>query len=235
VIAESRPRVKICCIAGIAEARLAIRCGASAVGLVSRMPSGPGPIPEARIARIAAAIRDSVMTVLLTSETDPREIVLQQKRAGVSAVQIVDRVGRSCRRAVREALPGITLIQVVHVLGPEAVDEALDAAEDVDAILLDSGNPGLAVKQLGGTGRVHDWSVSAKVRELLPVPLFLAGGLNPGNVARAVEEVGPAFLDVCSGVRTGGKLDGVKLRAFFAGAGYAGQTSADSPEKPVAR
>ncbi|HEY7412586.1 MAG TPA: phosphoribosylanthranilate isomerase, partial [Vicinamibacteria bacterium] len=89
-------------------------------------------------------------------------------------------------------------------------------ATDVDALLLDSGRPGAAVKELGGTGRRHDWAVSRRIRERVPVPLFLAGGLTPANVREAVAEVGPYGLDVCSGVRTDGALDERKLGAFFA-------------------
>ena len=72
----------------------------------------------------------------------------------------------------------------------------------------------MAVKELGGTGRTHDWSLSRAIREAINVPLFLAGGLKPENVAQAIEEVGPFGLDLCSGVRTDGKLDVNKLTQF---------------------
>jgi phosphoribosylanthranilate isomerase len=84
----------------------------------------------------------------------------------------------------------------------------------VDALLFDSGNPSLAVKELGGTGRVHDWSISRRIREQVNVPVFLAGGLNAGNAAEAARQVRPFGLDICSGVRTDGRLDESKLRAF---------------------
>jgi phosphoribosylanthranilate isomerase len=88
-------------------------------------------------------------------------------------------------------------------------------APQVDAILLDSGNQALAVKELGGTGRTHDWRLSREIRERINVPMFLAGGLKPGNVHRAVHDVEPFGLDVCTGVRTEGNLDRGKLEAFF--------------------
>lgn len=194
---------------------MAIGHGASALGLVSEMPSGPGVIPETTIAEIARLVPPPVATFLLTSRQDARSIVEQQRRTRVGTLQICDRLEQGAYRELREALPGIRLVQVVHVRGPESVGEALAVAPQVDAILLDSGNQGLPVKELGGTGRRHDWRLSRQIREAVPVPVFLAGGLRPENVAEAIHEVGPFGLDVCTGVRTGGLLDEDKLRHFF--------------------
>jgi phosphoribosylanthranilate isomerase len=215
VDATAHPRVKICCIRSPAEAWMAIGHGASALGLVSEMPSGPGVIPETTIAEIARLVPPPVATFLLTSRQDARSIVEQQRRTRVGTLQICDRLEQGAYRELREALPGIRLVQVVHVRGPESVGEALAVAPQVDAILLDSGNQGLPVKELGGTGRRHDWRLSRQIREAVPVPVFLAGGLRPENVAEAIHEVGPFGLDVCTGVRTGGLLDEDKLRHFF--------------------
>jgi phosphoribosylanthranilate isomerase len=206
-----RPRLKVCCILDVAEARLAVRVGASALGLVSAMPSGPGVIDEETIAAVARVVPPPVAAFLLTSRQDPAGIVEQQRRTGVGTLQICDRLAPGAHRELRAALPGIRLVQVVHVTGPGSVDEAVAIAPEVDAILLDSGNLALAVKELGGTGRRHDWSLSRRIREEVPVPVFLAGGLRPENVGEAIAEVGPFALDVCSGVRTGGRLDEGKL------------------------
>jgi len=211
----SRPRVKICCIASIAEAWLAIEHGASAVGLVSAMPSGPGPIAEELIAEIAAKIPPGVSSFLLTCKQDVAAIVDQQRRLRVNTMQICDRLPAGSYAQLREALPGVSLVQVVHVTGPEAVDEAIAIAPEVDAILLDSGNQLLPIKELGGTGRTHDWRLSRTIRESIDVPLYLAGGLRPENVAAAMREVEPFGIDVCSGLRTEGRLDPRKLAAFF--------------------
>ena len=194
---------------------MAIEAGASAVGLVSAMPSGPGPIPEELIARIAATIPPGVSSFLLTCLQDAASIIEQQRRLRVNTIQICDRLTQGSYQDLREALPGISLVQVVHVTGPEAVDEAIAVAPHVDAILLDSGNQSLAIKELGGTGRTHDWTLSRKIREAIEVPLFLAGGLNPSNIAAAIREVQPFGIDVCSGLRTNGVLDLQKLTAFF--------------------
>jgi phosphoribosylanthranilate isomerase len=212
----ARPRVKICCMASVEEARMAVECGASAVGLVSEMPSGPGVIAEELIAEIAARVPPPVATFLLTCKQDAASIIGQQRRCRVNTVQLCDRVAPDVYTELRARLPGVSLVQVVHVRGDESFDEALSVARHVDALLLDSGNQALAVKELGGTGRVHDWRVSRRIRDAVGVPVFLAGGLKPENVAEGIEAVRPFGLDVCSGVRTDGRLDAEKLKRFFA-------------------
>jgi phosphoribosylanthranilate isomerase len=210
------PRVKICCMGSTAEARLAVACGAAAVGLVSEMPSGPGVIAEELISEISAILPPAIGSFLLTCKTDAHAIIEQQKRLRVNTIQICDRLDLRSYQILRDSLPGVSLVQVIHVNGPESVAEAISVAPSVNGILLDSGNQALAVKELGGTGRTHDWNLSVQIREAIDVPLFLAGGLKAENVADGIRQVCPFGVDVCSGVRTDGKLDEVKLRAFFA-------------------
>lgn len=185
------------------------------MGLVSAMPSGPGVIAEDLIAEIAARVPPPIATFLLTSKQDVDLIIEQQRRLRANTIQLVDRLEQGSYDDLRSALPGISLVQVVHVTGEESVDEALSIAPSVDAILLDSGNQKLSVKELGGTGRTHDWRLSRKIREAVSVPIFLAGGLRPENVVEAIQAVEPFGLDLCSGVRTNGKLDEAKLARFF--------------------
>ena len=194
---------------------MAIEAGASAVGLVSAMPSGPGPITDELIAEIAATIPPGVSSFLLTCKEDAAGIIEQQRRLRTNTIQICDRLPRGAHEELREALPGVALVQVIHVTGPESADEAIAVAPYVDAVLLDSGNQSLAIKELGGTGRTHDWKLSRRIREAIDVPMFLAGGLNSANVAQAVREVRPFGVDVCSGLRPEGPLDPVKLRDFL--------------------
>ncbi len=208
-------RVKICCISSPAEAALAVRLGVSAVGLVSAMPSGPGVISETAIREIADGVPPGVSSFLLTSLQSASEIIAQQRRCRSSVIQLCDRLEDGSYRELRAALPGITLVQVIHVDGEESVAEAQAVAPQVRAILLDSGKPDKAVKELGGTGRIHDWTISRRIRESVDVPVFLAGGLNPHNVAEAVRAVRPYGVDVCSGVRTDGLLDEKKAAAFI--------------------
>lgn len=211
-----KPRVKICCISSLEEARLAVQFGASALGLVGQMPSGPGVISDDLIFEIARQAPPPIGTFLLTSETDAQAIILHQKKVNTNTVQIVDALESGTYAEIRQALAGVKLVQVIHVTGEESLDEARRIAPEVDALLLDSGNPNLSVKELGGTGRTHNWAVSRRIVESVNVPVFLAGGLKPENVREAIESVQPFGLDLCSGVRTDGKLDPFKLEKFFA-------------------
>ena len=209
------PRVKVCCISSLDEARTAIRLGASALGLVSSMLSGPGVIDEATIREIALQVPPPIATFLLTASQDASEIIEQQRRCQTNTLQLVDQLTSGRYEDLRRALPGIALVQVIHVTGEESVEEALTIAPHVDALLLDSGNPALPVKELGGTGRTHDWRLSRRICAEAAAPVFLAGGLKPDNVAEAVQHVQPFGLDLCSGVRTDDQLDADKLARFF--------------------
>lgn len=210
-------RVKVCCIASEQEAALAVRMGASALGLVSRMPSGPGPIAESRIRDIADTVPPGVATFLLTCETTAERIIEQQQFCRTTALQLVDEVEPGVHARLRDALPGISIVQVIHVRDDDSLRQAVSVAAEVDALLLDSGNPSLSTKELGGTGRVHDWAVSRRIRDSVDVPVYLAGGLNPENVASAIARVAPFAVDACSGLRTNGNLDEMRLADFMRG------------------
>lgn len=209
------PRVKICCISSIQEAQMAIDHGASALGLVSDMPSGPGVISLKKIAEIAAVVPPPIATFLLTSKTDVAGIIEQHRLCRTNTIQIVDSLKTGTYRDLREALPGISIVQVIHVNDEDSLGEARSISHDVDAILLDSGNQAANIKELGGTGRIHNWDISRKIVEQLPTPVFLAGGLHPGNIKEAIKTVHPFGVDVCSGVRTDNQLDEKKLVQFF--------------------
>lgn len=209
------PRIKICCISSIEEARQAVELGAAALGLVSQMPSGPGVIPDELIAEIAATVPPPVATFLLTALCDAEAIVQQHAVCRTSTLQLVDSVAPAELLRLRRLLPQVKIVQVIHVLDSQSVEEARQVSEYVDALLLDSGNPNLAVKELGGTGRLHDWELSRKIREQVSRPVFLAGGLRATNVAQAIATVNPFGLDLCSGVRREGKLCPEMLAGFM--------------------
>ena len=211
----TKPRVKICCIRSKSEARSAIQYGASALGLVGKMPSGPGIITDNLIFEIAQFVPTPIDTFLLTSETNPDKIIKHQQRVKTNAIQIVDKLLSGTYADIRTALPNIKLVQVIHVIDEKSVAEAIKLSEAVDYLLLDSGNPNAKIKKLGGTGRVHNWELSRAIREAIDIPLFLAGGLNHKNVQQAIEKVKPFGLDLCTGVRTKDKLDETKLEKFF--------------------
>jgi phosphoribosylanthranilate isomerase len=206
--------IKICCISSHDEARMAIEAGANILGLVSAMPSGPGVIDEALIASVASSV--DAQTFLLTSLCDADAIIAQHARCGTTAIQLCDALPPGSHARLRAALPHVRLVQVIHVTGEVSYDEAIAAARDVDALLLDSGNPALQIKELGGTGRVHDWTISRRICTDAGVPVFLAGGLRPENVAEALAITGATGVDICSGVRSDGRLDSAKLSRFIA-------------------
>jgi phosphoribosylanthranilate isomerase len=202
----------------IEEVWMAIEAGASAVGLVSPMPSGPGPISNEKAAEIAAEVPPGIDAFLLTPLQAVDELVEQNRLVKARALQLVDALPPGAYAELRRAMPGVKLVQVIHVTGPDSLQEAIAVAPHVDAILLDSGNPSLEVRELGGTGRRHDWAVSREIREHVDVPVWLAGGLNPDNAREAIHTVQPFALDVCSGLRTGEgyDLDPDRLERFMA-------------------
>jgi phosphoribosylanthranilate isomerase len=210
-----RVRIKICCISSLLEAKMAIDHGADALGLVGKMPSGPGPIPDWLIAEIVKTIHPPIASFLLTSEQSSEEIIYHIKRVDTNTVQIVDELTTGTYADIRTALPHLKIVQVIHVTGEESIDEAIRISPDVDALLLDSGDPKASLKTLGGTGNVHNWDLSMEIVKAVDVPVFLAGGLHANNVRQAIETVRPFGVDVCSGVRTQGRLDPNKLEAFI--------------------
>jgi phosphoribosylanthranilate isomerase len=217
-------RIKICCIACPAEAAMALDAGADVLGLVATMPSGPGPISDVAIAEIAAGLPSHVLALLLTARTTADAIADHVRSTGVNGVQIVSPIDARESAALARLLPDHERWQVVHVEDERALGMIASHGPHVTGFLLDSGRP--AVAQLGGTGRVHDWAISARFVMASPVPVFLAGGLSPGNAAAAVAQVQPAGLDVCSGLRRDGRLDADLARAFVTAARGAGQAFA---------
>ncbi len=211
----TKPRVKICCIGSVEEATIAIELGAAAIGLVGHMPSGPGIIDDELIGRIARSVPPTISTFLLTSETRAQDVITHYRRVNTTTIQIVDSLEQRYYQLIRDELPHVKLVQVIHVVDKSSVKEAVEISPFVDAILLDSGNTNLSIKELGGTGRTHDWTLSREIRRSIPIPLFLAGGINKDNVRQAIDFVQPFGIDLCSSVRTNGKLDEKKLEEFF--------------------
>ena len=211
----TKTKVKVCCIKNLEEANLALKYGADALGLVSEMPSGPGVISEDEIAFISANIPDDVNSFLLTSRQSAEEIIKQHKRCKTKTIQLTDKIPNEDYNELKRSLPAIKIIQVIHVINEESIQEALEILKNVDGLLLDSGNPNLSIKELGGTGRIHNWEISKKIVELSEKPVFLAGGLNPLNVVSAIKTVKPFGVDICSGLRKNGILDENLLKDFM--------------------
>lgn len=209
-----RTRIKICCISSLPEAKMAIHHGADALGLVGEMPGGPGPIPDWLISEIVKTIHPPVASFLLTSKQSSEEIIYHVKRVDTNTVQLVDELTAGTYEDIRTALPHLKIVQVIHVIDDKSIEDAIRLSSSVDALLLDSGDPRASLKTLGGTGNVHNWEISKEIVQATDVPVFLAGGLHAGNVRQAIEKVQPFGVDICSGVRTEGKLDPNKLESF---------------------
>ena len=220
-------------MASIEEARMAVAAGADAVGLVGAMPSGPGPIADALIAQIAASVPPPVASFLLTSETTAAAISDHVDRTRPTTVQMVCHIDPAESARLAELQPWVRRVQVIHVEDHSALDLIAVYAPYVHAFLLDSGRPNAATPEFGGTGRAHDWAVSAQFVRQSPLPVFLAGGLTPANAAAAIEQVRPYGLDLCSGLRTQGCLDMQKLTAFMSAVRQADQAGENTMAENV--
>jgi len=212
-----RTRVKICCMASPAEVRAAAIAGADAIGAVGPMPSGPGPIDDETARAVIAAAPPGVTPFLLTEEHTIEGVVRHVRATRAPVVQLVRHVEPRLHAEIRESLPTVKIVQVVHVENETAIEFARGYAMTADALLLDSGNPmsGGEVEELGGTGRAHDWRLSRQIVSLVDKPVWLAGGITAANLGDAIATVRPFGIDLCSGVRTLGKLDIKKLQSLF--------------------
>lgn len=194
----------------------AIAAGADGVGFVCAVPTSPRTIALEAVAEIVRQVPPSIATFLLTSESSVAGIAAQVAQTGVSTVQLIAPLPVCELQALAERLPRTQRIQVIHVEEPGALEQIDRTAEYVDGFLLDSGQPSSVTPTYGGTGKTHDWAISAACVQRSSKPVYLAGGLHPGNVAEAIRRVRPHGVDVCSGVRTHGQLDPEKLKAFIA-------------------
>ena len=197
------------------EARMAIGAGADSLVLVSSMPSGPGVISDSKIREVTQIIPPSIDAFVLTALDNSWDLIDLIRKVKNRTIQLVDRLNTGNYQEIRASIPCVKIVQVIHVMNEEAIEQAIRVSSYVDAILLDSGNTELPTKELGGTGKTHDWNISREIVEQVDTPVFLAGGLNPDNVVEAIEIVKPFGVDVCNGVRTNEKLDPAKLKKFI--------------------
>jgi phosphoribosylanthranilate isomerase len=208
-------QVKICCIRSVQEAELALSFGAAALGLVSEMPTGSGELTDAEIRAIVDSVPKSAGTFLLTAVTDAARLIEKAEACGVNTLQLWDPLSPSDYSRLRTELPGVSLVQAIHVVDRSAVTAAMEAACLVDALVLDSSNPQVPFRWESQAGRTHDWDISREIVETVDCPVLLAGGLNAGNVEYAARKVRPYGVDVCTGVRTDDELDRRKVVALF--------------------
>jgi len=209
-------RVKICGLSRVEDALVAAEAGADAVGcLVGLEHASPDQVSAATARAVYSVLPPFVARVLVTHQTTLGNVSELVRETGATAVQLHGEYPLVAVPALREAFPYLSILKCVHVTGEEAIAAARAAARVADAVLLDTKVRG----RIGGTGKTHDWSISAKIVETCPKPVILAGGLNPSNVADAIKRVRPWGVDTNSGTRaTGGVKDHAKIRAFIAAA-----------------
>jgi len=193
---------------------MALAAGADILGLVGPMPSGPGTISYTDARLIASELPASVEPWLLTSETTAEALISAAKESSVCNLQIVRHIDPRELRRLRAARPELKLVQVIHVEDEGALELIAVYEPHIDAFLLDSGKPGAANETLGGTGHVHDWSISARFVAATRKPVMLAGGLNADNVQDAVSRVRPHGVDLCSSLRQEDALNVELLQEF---------------------
>ena len=209
-------RVKICGIASIEDALSAAEAGADAVGcLVGLDHASPDEVDVPTARSVFSSLPPFVARVLVTHRTTLAKVSTLARETGATVIQLHGEFPLVAIPALREAVPSASIVKSVHVTGDDAIAAAQAAARVVDAVLLDSRAKG----RIGGTGTLHDWSISARIVESVPKPVILAGGLNPANVAEAIVRVRPWAVDANSGTRKrGGGKDHAKVRAFVAAA-----------------
>lgn len=212
------PRVKICGMRTADDIEVAVNCGADAVGFITDVPvNTPRKIDAQTASGLVKKVPAFVSSVLVIMPADGHEALRLIDRVRPDVVQLHNDIGTYDIELIRNGT-GRKIVKVMTVpVGKNFVVDGLISQIDslagndlVDAILLDSGKAGMA----GGTGTVHDWSVSKEIVDAVDVPIILAGGLKPENVRDAVEQVRPFAVDTASGVETEGKKDPAKVCRF---------------------
>ena len=192
----------------------AIEAGVDAVGFVCAEPASIRTIKKIDAASIAATIPPPINSFVLNSETTASEIAEVVRLVKAHTVQVVSDIGPNESEELARLIPSTHRVQVIHIQSKGDLQLIDRYAPFVHAFLLNSGKSTGDGPISGGTGRVHDWSLSAQFVQQSPLPVFLAGGLSAENVGRAIRTVRPFGVDLCSGARSKGRLDPDKLTAF---------------------
>jgi phosphoribosylanthranilate isomerase len=209
--------IKICANTSLEDARFAVDAGADAVGFV--FAPSPRRVTAAQVAAIAPLLPDTIEKIGVFVNATLDEIEAAVRQSGLTGVQLHSNVGADIPARLRERLgPALHILRVVH-FGPEAAEQAAFLAQDVhiDSLLVDS----RTAKAVGGTGLTFDWTEARRTifSKTAKVRFVAAGGLNPANVAEAIETLRPWGVDVASGVEAApGRKDPAKVHSFIANA-----------------
>jgi phosphoribosylanthranilate isomerase len=205
-------RVKICGITREEDLAFAVAAGADAVGFLVGVPSSPRNLTLERAEMLLRQVPVFVDSVVVTAPQSINGLAEICERLKPTAIQIHGKKNFEASE-IRERIKDTRLIKTVYVTEDALNETAIEELKTFDAVLLDSFTKG----QYGGTGRVHDWTLSRQIKEAVdPVSVILAGGLNPENVKEAIMAVEPYAVDVASGVEANpGIKDQGKVRAFL--------------------
>ena len=217
--------VKICGIRRHEDALIAAELGADAIGLlVGQRHNSPDFISAAVAREISRTLPPSVEAVLVTQITEVDEIERLLRQSGITAVQLHSEITADSVANLRTRFPDLKVFKSVHVISAESVRYPEGFSKVVDGFVLDTIN--VATDQVGGTGNIHDWSISQEIVTRFPdIPIILAGGLNSKNVRSAIESVHPFGVDVNSGTKgSDGFKDARKMREFIREAKRLGAT-----------
>ncbi|MDP2846583.1 MAG: phosphoribosylanthranilate isomerase [Humidesulfovibrio sp.] len=210
--------VQVAGVCSVDEGLMLAACGATHVGLPLRLAVHRPDVSEEQARDIVRALSGRAETVLITYLADALETLALCRYLGVSGVQLHGDMPLGQVRLLRQAAPDLFVIKSLVVgAAPEAdiFARAQDHAPLVDAFLTDTYDP--ASGATGATGKAHDWKVSERLAQRLPRPLILAGGLNPDNVAQAIQAVRPAGVDAHTGLEDAqGRKDEALVRRFVA-------------------
>lgn len=210
-------RAKLCGIRSRRDLEVALSAGADAVGFICGVTHRSDDALSEQAARELACLTPPYVSRVLVTHLQEAAAIL-----GLAAFLEADTIqlhGLLEHATVAEvfAKAGRRVTKAIHVTGPEALEEAERYLDACDALHLDS----RSADRLGGTGQVHDWSISRRIVELAyeraQLPVVLAGGLRPENVAKAIERTGAYAVDVNSGIEDEqGEKDSAKAAAFVA-------------------
>ena len=206
-------RVKICGIQTLDEAMAVIDAGADALGFHVELEHAKNPIGSATLNAIISRLPPFVSTVVVTTETDPKKLSRIARATGANTLQLHGDIEPDAVRAVKALMFYLKIYVAVHA-GSDAYEKAKSFGDSADAILLDS--PKSETGARGGSGKTHDWTASREIVDSLSLPVILAGGLNPENIADAIRAVQPYAVDVNSGVSNpDGTKDLERVRLFI--------------------
>lgn len=206
--------VKFCGINKKEYAEMAIGLGADFLGFlvgITHLAEDKLTNEEAKKIISEVEFKNSV-PIAVTHLQDAKEIIETMREINVTAVQIHDSIAIDGIKEIRDSIPDSYIIKAVHVQDRErSLEKALTFEEYVDALLLDS----RTIDRLGGTGKIHDWDISREIVLSVKKPVFLAGGLTPDNLLKAINKVKPFGVDVNSGVEINGEKDLNKMTKFI--------------------